>query len=283
MTEVVLIYPTPEGSREIEITSDRTTLGRGSEAEHRFADDGLSRLHSTIYRESERVWIVDENSSNGTFVNGARVQPAGTPLRDNDSIKIGHQTVIRVRVQEKRNEPDTASASVVASSNGGSNKTSVTGPISILPIVLIAFALLLVSVSVVFIAFQVLKKDRPEIVQNKLSDDDPPPLKDKDPKSTPSGATLKDPKPGESPSGMSNGITGPGGTTGPTAKPPYAIPSGKSYVQLSETEKRDYLRDRAMRIAQVIGNNAANLSRIWRSTRSGVLQMALHLVPNQSD
>ena len=48
------------------------SFGRGSEADHRFADDGLSRLHATIYREDGRVWIVDENSSNGTFVNGER-------------------------------------------------------------------------------------------------------------------------------------------------------------------------------------------------------------------
>ncbi len=257
MTDVVLIYPTPEGSREIEIIGERTTFGRGSEAEHRFPDDGLSRLHSTIYREGERVWIVDENSSNGTFVNGAKVPPAGTPLRDGDSIKIGHQTVIRVRAQEKRSEPTTVAASVVATSNGGSGKTSVTGPISILPIVLIAFALLLVSVSVVFIAFQVFKKDGPEIVQNSLSDNDPPPVKDKDPKATPGGSPPKDPKPGATPTGTSNVTTAPGGTTGPTSKPPYSIPAGKTYLQLTETEKRDYLRDRAMRVAQVIGNNSS--------------------------
>ena len=81
MIEVTLTYPTPEGSREIVIDRDRTTFGRGSEAEHRFADDGLSRLHATIYRDGDRVWIVDENSSNGTFVNGQRVEGAGTPLR----------------------------------------------------------------------------------------------------------------------------------------------------------------------------------------------------------
>lgn len=258
MTEVVLIYPTPEGSREIEITGERTTFGRGSEAEHRFPDDGLSRLHSTIYREGERVWIVDENSSNGTFVNGTKVQPAGTPLRNGDSIKIGHQTVIRVRVQEKRSDSTPATASVVASSNGGSTKTSVTGPISILPIVLIAIALLLVSISVVFIAFQVFKKDRTEIVQNNLSDDDDPsPIKGKDPKSIPSGSPPKDPKPGDIPTGTGNGTTVPGGTTGSNVKPPYSIPAGKTYLQLSETEKRDYLRDRSMRIAQVIGNNSS--------------------------
>ncbi len=257
MIEVVLIYPTPEGSREIEITGERTSFGRGSEADHRFPDDGLSRLHSTIYLEGERVWIVDENSSNGTYVNGAKVQPAGTPLRDGDSIKIGHQTVIRLRVQEKPKELAMEPASVVASSNGGSSKTSVTGPISIFPIVLIAFALLLVSTSVVFIAFQIFKKDRGEIVQNNLSDDDPPPIKDNDPRSTPSGSSSKVPKTDDIPTGTTNGSTVPGGTTGPTVKPPYSIPAGKTYLQLSETEKRDYLRDRSMRIAQVIGNNSS--------------------------
>ena len=97
MLEVLLTYPTPEGSQEIRIDGGRMSFGRGSEADHRFADDGLSRLHATIYREDGRVWIVDENSSNGTFVNGEPVAPAGTPLRNGDLINIGNRTALNVR------------------------------------------------------------------------------------------------------------------------------------------------------------------------------------------
>ena len=101
MTEVFLIYPTPEGSQEIKIDSGKISFGRGSEADQRFADDGLSRLHATVYREGVKVWIVDENSSNGTFVNGQRVSGGGTPLKNGDTIRIGHRTELKVRATEK--------------------------------------------------------------------------------------------------------------------------------------------------------------------------------------
>ena len=60
MIEVILTYPTPEGSQEISVEGEKTSFGRGSEADYRFDDDGLSRLHSTVYRDGARVWIVDE-------------------------------------------------------------------------------------------------------------------------------------------------------------------------------------------------------------------------------
>ncbi len=66
------------------LDGERTTFGRGSEADYRFEDSGLSRLHATVYRDGDRVWVVDENSTNGTFVNGERVAGAGTPLRSGD-------------------------------------------------------------------------------------------------------------------------------------------------------------------------------------------------------
>src|SRR6476619_571234 len=109
MLSVKLIYSTPDGPQEIAVDGSRLSFGRGSEAEYRFADDGLSRLHSTIYREGTRVWIVDENSTNGTQVNGISVPPTGTPLKDGDLIRIGHLTNLRVVISEERAEvPQTA-------------------------------------------------------------------------------------------------------------------------------------------------------------------------------
>ena len=77
MLDVTLTRSTPEGPEEIAITGERTSFGRGSEADHRLPDDGLSRLHATVYRDGDRVWVVDENSTNGTFVNGQQVKAAG--------------------------------------------------------------------------------------------------------------------------------------------------------------------------------------------------------------
>ena len=101
MIEVVLIYPSPEGTREFVVDAERTTFGRG-DADHRIEDQGLSRINSTIYRDGDRVWIVDENSTNGTYINGQACSPAGTPLRSGDVIKIGNNTSLTVRLGEKR-------------------------------------------------------------------------------------------------------------------------------------------------------------------------------------
>ena len=48
MIEVILTYPTPEGSQEIAIENERTSFGRGSDSDLHFPDDGLSRLHATF-------------------------------------------------------------------------------------------------------------------------------------------------------------------------------------------------------------------------------------------
>ena len=79
MLEVILTYTTSQGLQEIPLDRDRISFGRGSDATYRFEDNSLSRLHATVYRDGDRIWIVDENSANGTFVNGQPAAPSGTP------------------------------------------------------------------------------------------------------------------------------------------------------------------------------------------------------------
>ena len=59
MLEVILTCRTDEGSQEIVLKEGKVSFGRGSEADYRFGDDGLSRLHATVYREGDNVWILD--------------------------------------------------------------------------------------------------------------------------------------------------------------------------------------------------------------------------------
>lgn len=250
MLEVSLTYPTPDGSQEVRIDGGRLTFGRGSEADQRFADDGLSRLHATIYRDGDRVWIVDENSSNGTFINGERAAPAGTPLRNGDVIKIGHKTNLNVRIAEKYEPLPVSRGAPVQTATPVSESSSM----SMLPIALIACAILVVSVSVVFIGFKVFGSGKTEVVKTGDDDYDTPDVKPgKDTKPTPST------KPG----GTSSPTT-PGGDTKITdspqngeIKPASDILKGRKYQEVSDSEKRQYLSERAMKIAQVIGNNSS--------------------------
>ena len=38
-------------------------------------DDGLSRVNTTIFRDGEKVLVVDENSINGTFLTAKKWSP----------------------------------------------------------------------------------------------------------------------------------------------------------------------------------------------------------------
>ena len=165
--EIILTYPTPEGSREIVVEGERTSFGRGSEADHRFDDDGLSRLNSTIYRDGERVWIVDENSTNGTFVNGQEVQGSGTPLRNGDAIKIGNYTNLTVRISTqtaKQTSADKPVKTVVATA------TSSETPSMLIPLVVTVVAILVIGVSAIVIGFKFFGNNSPEITYKESSE-----------------------------------------------------------------------------------------------------------------
>ena len=40
------------------------------------------------------MWVLDENSPDGTFLNGERVPPQGLPLADGDEIFLGEHTTL---------------------------------------------------------------------------------------------------------------------------------------------------------------------------------------------
>lgn len=245
MDHITLTYPTPEGSQTITIDGERLSFGRGSEADQRFADNGLSRLHAVIYRDGDRIWIVDENSTNGTFVNGERVAAAGTPLRDGDRIKIGDSTFLTVKVSQPKPTAALPPASQVVLTNPPPAK------FSMLPVIVIAVAIMVISVSVVLIGFAVFDSG-PQIALNRdidtPSEDEPRPS----PSAKPSGPPSSSP----GTNGNSNIVADdlPANTrTGPTNDPP----PGKKYSEMSDTERRQYIETKAMRIAQIIGNSGS--------------------------
>ena len=255
MLEVILTYPTPEGSKEIRIESERTTFGRGSDATVRFDDGGLSRLHATVYREGDRVWIVDENSSNGTFVNGQQAAPAGTPLRSGDEIKIGNQTVLSVHMRMKQEVPAPAVAAASATAPQSTTVTSgAPSAVNLVAIVMIGLAFMVVSVSLAFVGYKVFANG------TEVAEIEEDPIEDVTPTKTPK----KDDKPVNTSNSNDNKTT-PGNDTilpdSPETKPAqtgYTMPAGKTYLELSDTEKRQYLSDRVLRIAQVIGNSSSD-------------------------
>jgi pSer/pThr/pTyr-binding forkhead associated (FHA) protein len=83
-------YLALDGSGEtllIPLETDVTRIGRGLTADLRLDDARVSRRHAIIAKRGSRTRLLDDRSSNGTFVNGRRIFQA--ELSDGDVIRIG--------------------------------------------------------------------------------------------------------------------------------------------------------------------------------------------------
>ena len=69
---------------------DKLTIGRNAGADIVIADPYLSSVHVQFLNDGDGEWsILDNNSTNGTFVNGDRVVKEPCALKTGDLIKIG--------------------------------------------------------------------------------------------------------------------------------------------------------------------------------------------------
>ena len=253
MLEVKLTYPTPEGSHEIVVEGERMSFGRGSEADYRFDDDGLSRLHSTVYRDETRVWIVDENSTNGTFVNGEKVQLSGTPLNNGDSIKIGHYTNLIVRIAAKQ---VVQTLQPINNQSGTNTNTESNGFPLFIPIAIAAFAILIISATAIFVGVKVLGgSDKKVVYKSSVYND-----YDTTPESSPTDENKNKPKKTPKPE-KSTSIDETSNNSAKTEEPivlnsgnTVKIPAGKKYQAMSEDEKNQYIAAKSEKVARIIGN-----------------------------
>ena len=71
-----------------EVDRPRLVLGRSRECEVQLTDPNVSRRHAELRQEGATYWIVDLDSTNGTFVNGARLERP-RKLAPGDRIRIG--------------------------------------------------------------------------------------------------------------------------------------------------------------------------------------------------
>jgi pSer/pThr/pTyr-binding forkhead associated (FHA) protein len=77
----------PDKGAEVEITRQRTAIGRSRECDIRLNDATVSRWHAELVREHGRYFLVDGGSLNGTYLNRRPVDHA--ELSDGDEIWIG--------------------------------------------------------------------------------------------------------------------------------------------------------------------------------------------------
>jgi pSer/pThr/pTyr-binding forkhead associated (FHA) protein len=81
--------------REYPVPGGETLVGRGEECGLRLPSTGVSRIHARIRADEHGVWVSDEGSKNGTWVNGEKRQ-GPTRLNDGDEVVFGtFRTVFR--------------------------------------------------------------------------------------------------------------------------------------------------------------------------------------------
>lgn len=88
-------------SKTVEVRGE-LTIGRTPAAQLVLNDEGLSRVNTTVFIEDDEVLITDENSTNGTFVNGERISGPPRILHNGDRLKIGSHTEIRLDIDDGR-------------------------------------------------------------------------------------------------------------------------------------------------------------------------------------
>ena len=80
----------PQGTRLVELTADRSSLGRATTNDVVvLLDATVSRLHAVIERYPTGFCVRDLGSANGTFVNGEAVRGEAR-LRTGDELRLGN-------------------------------------------------------------------------------------------------------------------------------------------------------------------------------------------------
>jgi two-component system cell cycle response regulator len=106
-TRAVLTVVTGPSTGSVHRLQDETVLGRGKEAHVRFDDGGASRTHARVLRGLDGKWMVEDlRSTNGTFVDGRRIERA--ELTSGDRIHIGPNIIISFAILDAQAERITA-------------------------------------------------------------------------------------------------------------------------------------------------------------------------------
>ncbi len=254
MARAILICRNESGTREIGLGEGRTTFGRGSDADERIDDSGLSRIHASVYFEKGRLWVVDENSTNGSSVNGLPVGSSGTALGEGDRIEIGNHTKLTVRFESDEAKPAPAVQKTAAAPAKSAESVESSGFPMLIVLGALAFGLLVIGVSATVIGMRYWS-DKPAEITQDLEDEDPTPTPDKGNRNgskspTPDGSTSPTPSGSpEDPVGNTIVETRTDGTK-------VELPKGR-YQNMSEADKDRYIAVKAEKIAQIIGNQKA--------------------------
>ena len=72
--------------------ADRLVVGRGTEADLRINDPGVSRRHAELRVEDDALVVADLGSTNGTLVDGERVDRRR--VLDGATVRVGNTDLV---------------------------------------------------------------------------------------------------------------------------------------------------------------------------------------------
>jgi pSer/pThr/pTyr-binding forkhead associated (FHA) protein len=87
MQVVMVMFPAGGERRSFTVTREMTIIGRREDCDLRIPLGDISRKHCRMIREGDSIRLEDLGSSNGTYVNGQRVQEA--ILQPGDTVRVG--------------------------------------------------------------------------------------------------------------------------------------------------------------------------------------------------
>jgi pSer/pThr/pTyr-binding forkhead associated (FHA) protein len=95
--DVRFVIRSPSGKRRNGVVPLPVLVGRGDEAKIRIPQDSVSRRHCEFVERDGHVWIRDLGSTNGTLLEGKRIQPnVDTPVSSGGTVSVGD---VHIRVE----------------------------------------------------------------------------------------------------------------------------------------------------------------------------------------
>jgi len=93
----LIVMEGPSKGKTFDLTGDTLFLGRSPRSDIQIIDRDVSRNHLKIFQIMNALFIEDQKSSNGTFVNGEFLKPGeGYQVDPKDIIMLGNNTKIRM-------------------------------------------------------------------------------------------------------------------------------------------------------------------------------------------
>lgn len=93
--------------------SDRLELGRGADSLTPLHSDTVSRKHAALSWNQGELWATDSGSTNGTFLNGKKLEPGQwRAVPENSTLQLGTETLQIVKAQSQQTGLKVAAAAV---------------------------------------------------------------------------------------------------------------------------------------------------------------------------